>query len=158
MRNLFLGLIVLIGLSTSACSDKGKQLAASTDRVAGYIGVGLIIVDQQTSTGQMSPETGVAIVTALRQVNTLNGQLVTEAKKYVDADGNLALTGDGQQNLLNILASSNGIINTLVNDPRVLNLSEPKRNEIIAVAANLSATIASIGELIKTTKTIKGGK
>jgi hypothetical protein len=104
----------------------------------------------------MSPETGVAIVTALRQVNTLNGQLVTEAKKYVNADGNLALTGDGQQNLLNILASSNSIVNTLVNDPRVLNLSEPKRNEIMAVAANLSATIASIGELIKTTKTIKG--
>lgn len=158
MRNLFLGLIVLIGLSTVACSDKGKQFAASTDRIAGYVGVGLLIVDQQTSTGQMSAETGVAIVTVLRQVNTLNGQLVTEAKKYIDADGNLALTGDGQQDLLKILASSNGIINTLVNDPRVLSLSESKRNEIIAVAANLSATIASIGELIKTTKTIKGGK
>ena len=158
MRQFILGLIVLVGLSGAACNDKGRQLAASIDRIAGYVGVGHIIVDQQTSTGQMSAETGVAIVTALRQVNTLNGQLVTEAKKYVDADGNLALTGDGQQNLLNILASSNGIINTLVNDPRVLNLSEPKRNEVIAVAANLSATIASIGELIKTTKTIKGGK
>ena len=152
--------LILIAISTmfGGCSDEGKQFAATTDRIAGYVGTGLILVDQQTSTGQMSAETGVAIVTALRQVNTLNGQLVTEAKKYVDADGNLALTGDGQQNLLNILASSNGIINTLVNDPRVLNLSEPKRNEIIAVAANLSATIASIGELIKTTKTIKGGK
>ena len=158
MRNIFLALIVLIGLSSVACSDKGKQFAASTDRIAGYVGVGLIIVDQQTSTGQMSPETGVAIVTALRQVNTLNGQLVIEAKKYIDADGNLALTGDGQQNLLNILASSNVIINTLVNDPRVSNLEDGKKAQIIAVTNNLSATIATIGELIKTAKTIKGGK
>lgn len=158
MRNIILGLVVLIGLSASACNDKGKQFAATTDRVAGYVGTGLILVDQYTSTGQMSAETGVAIVTVLRQVNTLNGQLVTEAKTYVQPDGSLALTGDGQQKLLAILASSTSIINTLTNDPRVLALPNTQKAQINALTVNLGATIATLGELIKTIKLVKGVK
>lgn len=158
MRHFILGLIVLVGLSGVACNDKGKQFAATTDRVAGYVGTGLILVDQYTSTGQMSPETGVAIVTVLRQVNTLNGQLVTEAKTYVQPDGSLALTGDGQQKLLNILASSTNIINTLTNDPRVLALPDTQKAQINALVVNLGATIATLGELVKTVKIVKGGK
>ncbi len=158
MRNLFLGLIVLVGLSGAACSDQGKQFAATTDRVAGYVGTGLILVDQYTSTGQMSNETGAAIVTVLRQVNTLNGQLVAEAKTYVQPDGNLALTGDGQAKLLAILASSTNVINTLTNDPRVLALPDGQKTQINALTANLGATIATLGELIKTVKLVKGGK
>ena len=158
MRHFILGLIVLVGLSGVACNDKGKQFAATTDRVAGYVGTGLILVDQYTSTGQMSAETGVAIVTVLRQVNTLNGQLVTEAKTYVQPDGTLALTGDGQQKLLNILASSTNIINTLTNDPRVLALPDTQKAQINALVVNLGATIATLGELVKTVKIVKGGK
>ena len=158
MRNIILGLIVLVGLSAVACSDKGKQFAATTDRVAGYVGTGLILVDQYTSTGQMSAETGVAIVTVLRQVNTLNGQLVTEAKTYVQPDGTLALTGDGQTKLLAILTSSTNVINTLTNDLRVLALPESQKAQINALTANLGATIATLGELVKTVKVVKGGK
>jgi hypothetical protein len=158
VRNIILGLVVLIGLSGAACNDKGKQFAATTDRVAGYVGTGLILVDQYTSTGQMSNETGVAIVTVLRQVNTLNGQLVTEAKTYVQPDGTLALTGDGQQKLLNILASSTSIINTLTNDPRVLALPDTQKTQINALVGNLGATIATLGELVKTVKLVKEGK
>lgn len=158
MRNIFLALIVLIGLSSVACSDKGKQFAATTDRVAGYVGTGLILVDQYTSTGQMSAETGVAIVTVLRQVNTLNGQMVTEAKTYVQPDGSLALTGDGQAKLLAILASSTNIVNTLTNDPRVLSLPDTQKAQINALVVNLGATIATLGELVKTVKLVKEGK
>lgn len=158
MRNIILGLVVLIGLSGAACDDKGKQFAATTNRVAGYVGTGLILVDQYTSTGQMSNETGVAIGTVLRRVNTLNGQLVTEAKTYVQPDGTLALTGDGQAKLLAILTSSTNVINTLTNDPRVLALPDGQKAQINALTANLSATIATLGELVKTVKLVKEGK
>ena len=157
MRRVSLALIALIAL-TSACSDQGKQFAATTDRIAGYVGTGLIIVDQQTSTGQMSAETGVAIVTALRSVNTLNGQVVDEAKKYVDENGNLKLTGDGQDKLLKILDSSTVVVNGLVNDERVLSLQPTQRQQITLVAMNIGATIASLTELVKTAKLAKGGK
>ena len=152
--------LILIAISTmfGGCSDEGKQFAATTDRIAGYVGTGLIIVDQQTSTGQMSAETGVAIVTALRSVNTLNGQLVTEAKQYVDANGNLKLTGDGQAKLLKILDSSQAVVNTLLNDTRVISMEPTKREQITSVVANIGATIASLGELVKTAKLAKGVK
>ena len=152
--------LILIAISTmfGGCSDEGKQFAATADRIAGYVGTGLIIVDQQTSTGQMSPETGVAIVTALRSVNTLNGQLVAEAKQYVDANGNLKLTGDGQAKLLKILDSSQAVVNTLLNDTRVISMEATKREQITSVVANIGATIASLGELVKTAKLAKGGK
>ena len=152
--------LILIAISTmlGGCSDEGKQFAATTDRIAGYVGTGLILVDQQTSTGQMSAETGVAIVTALRSVNTLNGQLVTEAKQYVDANGNLKLTGDGQAKLLKILDSSQAVVNTLLNDTRVTSMEPAKREQITSVVANIGATIASLGELVKTAKLAKGVK
>lgn len=155
MRNLILGLIVLVGLSASACSDKGKQFAATTDRVAGYVGTGLLLVDQYTAAGQMSPETGTAIVTILRQVNTLNGQLITEGKRYVQPDGNLKLTGDGQQQLLAIVATSTSLANTLINDPRVLALPDNQRKQITMLVVNLSTTVLSIGELVKAIKTVE---
>jgi len=150
--------LLIFSCVSFGCSDQGKQFAATTDRIAGYVGTGLIIVDQQTTTGQMSAETGVAIVTVLRQVNTLNGQLVTEAKTYVQPDGTLALTGDGQQKLLAILASSTNVINTLTNDPRVLALPDTQKTQINALVGNLGATIATLGELVKTVKLVKEGK
>jgi hypothetical protein len=158
MRKVSLFLLITVASMFGGCSDQGKQFAATTDRIAGYVGTGLVIVDQQTSTGQMAPETGVAIVTALRSVNTLNGQLVTEAKRYVDADGNLKLTGDGQTKLLAILDSSQAVINTLVNDTRVVSMAPEKREQITVITSNLSATIATLGELIKTAKLAKGVK
>lgn len=158
MRKIALYALLIFSCVSFGCSDQGKQFAATTDRIAGYVGTGLIIVDQQTTTGQMSPETGVAIVTALRSVNTLNGQLVTEAKQYVDKDGNLRLTGDGQAKLLKILDSSQAVVNTLLNDTRVTSMEPAKREQITSVVANIGATIASLGELVKTAKLAKGVK
>lgn len=155
MRKASLFLLIAVSTMFGGCSDQGKQFAATTDRIAGYVGTGLIIVDQQTTTGQMSAETGVAIVTALRSVNTLNGQLVTEAKQYVDKDGNLRLTGDGQAKLLKILDSSQAVVNTLLNDTRVTSIEPAKREQITVVVSNISATIATLGELVKTVKLAK---
>ena len=158
MRKASLFLLIVVSTMFGGCSDQGKQFAATTDRIAGYVGTGLILVDQQTATGQMSAETGVAIVTALRSVNTLNGQLVAEAKQYVDANGNLKLTGDGQAKLLKILDSSQAVVNTLLNDTRVTSMEPAKREQITGVVANIGATIASLGELVKTAKLAKGVK
>lgn len=158
MRRITLYTLLIFSCVSFGCSDQGKQFAATTDRIAGYVGTGLIIVDQQTTTGQMSPETGVAIVTDLRSVNTLNGQLVTEAKQYVDKDGNLKLTGDGQAKLLKILDSSQAVVNTLLTDTRVTSMEPAKREQITSVVANIGATIASLGELVKTAKLAKGLK
>lgn len=158
MRRITLYALLIFSCVSFGCSDQGRQFAATTDRIAGYVGTGLIIVDQQTTTGQMSPETGVAIVTALRSVNTLNGQLVAEAKQYVDKDGNLRLTGDGQAKLLKILDSSQAVVNTLLNDTRVTSMEPAKREQITSVVANIGATIASLGELVKTAKLAKGVK
>lgn len=158
MRKASILLLITLASMFGGCSDEGKQFAATTDRIAGYVGTGLIIVDQQTSTAQMSAETGVAIVTALRSVNTLNGQLVAEAKQYVDKNGNLRLTGDGQAKLLKILDSSQAVVNTLLNDQRVISMEPAKREQITNVVANIGATIASLGELVKTAKLAKGGK
>ena len=147
--------LLIFSCVSFGCSDQGKQFAATTDRIAGYVGTGLILVDQQTTTGQMSAETGVAIVTALRSVNTLNGQLVAEAKQYVDKDGNLRLTGDGQAKLLKILDSSQAVVNTLLNDTRVTSMEPAKREQITAIVSNISATIVTLGELVKTVKLAK---
>ena len=155
MRKASLFLLIVVSTMFGGCSDQGKQFAATTDRIAGYVGTGLILVDQQTTTGQMSAETGVAIVTALRSVNTLNGQLVAEAKQYVDKDGNLRLTGDGQAKLLKILDSSQAVVNTLLNDTRVTSMEPAKREQITAIVSNISATIVTLGELVKTVKLAK---
>lgn len=158
MKKFFSIALIATAFSMIACADQGKQFAATTDRVAGYVGTGLIIVDQQTTTGQMSADTGVAIVTALRAINTLNGQLIAEAKNHIDANGNLNLTAEGQSKLLSIVNSSTAVVNTLVNDPRVTSIPNEKRVAINAVIGNLNATLVSLDELIKAIKLAKGGK
>jgi hypothetical protein len=68
------------------------------------------------------------------------------------------LTGDGQAKLLKILDSSQAVVNTLLNDTRVTSMEPAKREQITGVVANIGATIASLGELVKTAKLAKGVK
>ncbi len=81
--------------------------------------------------------------------------MVAEAKQYVDKDGNLRLTGDGQAKLLKILDSSQAVVNTLLNDTRVTSMEPAKREQITAIVSNISATIVTLGELVKTVKLAK---
>ena len=153
---LLLGSIVGLGAMTMGC-DKSKEFAKTTDRVAGYVAAGLTLVDRQTSTGEMSNETGLVIVNALNRVNTLNREMVTEAQKYVTPGGDLALTADGKTRLLTILGSSQTAVTSLVNDPNFLKLPAAKRQEVSVLVLDLTNTIKAMVALVEAVK-IKGGK
>lgn len=148
-------LIPVLGLSILGASgcDRGREFAATLDRVSGYVGTGLAIVDEQTAAGTMSPETGAAIVTTLRQVNTVNGKLITEARQYLTPDGKLALTANGQTSLLAIVGSSRSVAVKLLTDPRITSLPEAEQAKWVSVVNNLTTTLDLIAEIVKTAKT-----
>lgn len=153
---LLLGSIVGLGAMTMGC-DKSKEFAKTTDRVAGYVAAGLTLVERQTTTGEMSKETGLVIVNALDQVNTLNRELVAEAQKYTTPAGDLALTADGRTRLLTILGSTKTIATNLVNDPNFLKLPEAKRQEVTLLIQDLTNTITAAASLVEAVR-VKGGK
>ena len=151
-----IALIALISLASFGCSNDGKQFAATTDRIAGYVSTGLTLVDQQTSTGLMSKDTGAAIVVALRGVNTLNAQVIEEAKKYVDpTTGNISLTADGKARILDILNSSTQIAVTLTQDDRILKLSQTQREQVLVIIGGINATTGSLIQLVRAAKEAK---
>jgi hypothetical protein len=151
-------LIGVLGLAAGASGcDKSKQLAATTDRVAGYVAAGLTIVERQTTTGEMSTETGAVIVNALDKVNTLNKELIAEARNYQTPDGGLALTESGKAKLLTLLGSGKAIATNLVNDPTFLKLPVAKRQEVALLIQDLTNTITAAVSLVEAIQT-KGGK
>ncbi len=152
---LLIGVLGLGGLTTGC--DKSKEFAKTTDRVAGYVAAGLTLVERQTATGEMSKETGLVIINALDQVNTLNRELVAEAQKYTTPAGDLALTADGRTRLLTILGSTKTIATNLVNDPNFLKLSEAKRQEVTLLIQDLTNTITAAASLVEAVR-VKGGK
>ena len=154
MRNCILtALIALTAFTSAGCSNDGKQFAATTDRIAGYVSTGLTLVDQQTSTGLMSRDTGAAIVVALRSVNTLNAQVIEEGKRYVDpTTGAINLTADGKVKILDILNSSTQIAVTLTQDDRILKLSQTQREQILGIIGGINATTSSLIQLVKAAK------
>jgi len=153
MRTLLLTAILGLCLAGAGCSDDGKQFAATTDRIAGYVSTGLTIVEQQTSTGLMSRDTGAAIVVALRSVNTLNAQVILEGQRYVDPNtGKINLTADGKVKLLDILNSSTQIAATLTQDDRILKLSQTQREQILGIIGGINATTGSLIQLVKAAK------
>jgi hypothetical protein len=140
-------------LAGAGCSNDGKQFAATTDRIAGYVSTGLTIVEQQTSTGLMSRDTGAAIVVALRSVNTLNAQVILEGQRYVDPNtGKINLTADGKVKLIDILNSSTQIAATLTQDDRILKLSQTQREQILGIIGGINATTGSLIQLVKAAK------
>lgn len=153
MRTLLLTAILGLCLAGAGCSDDGKQFAATTDRIAGYVSTGLTIVEQQTSTGLMSRDTGAAIVVALRSVNTLNAQVILEGQRYVDPNtGKINLTADGKVKLIDILNSSTQIAATLTQDDRILKLSQTQREQILGIIGGINATTGSLIQLVKAAK------
>jgi hypothetical protein len=140
-------------LAGAGCSDDGKQFAATTDRIAGYVSTGLTIVEQQTSTGLMSRDTGAAIVVALRSVNTLNAQVILEGQRYIDPNtGKINLTADGKVKLIDILNSSTQIAATLTQDDRILKLSQTQREQILGIIGGINATTGSLIQMVQAAK------
>ena len=104
----------------------------------------------------MARDTGAAIVVALRSVNTLNGQVIEEAKRYVDPNtGAINLTADGKVKLLDILNSSTQIAVTLTQDDRILKLSQTQREQILGIIGGINATTSSLIQLVKAAKEAK---
>ncbi len=137
--------------------DKSKEFAKSLDRVSGYVETGLALVDRQTAIGQMDKSTGLAAATALKEVNTLNGELIAEAKKYKSADGQrLELTGDGKAKLLAIVGSSRTVATNLLNNPDFLKTSPEKRAQLTSLVRDLADTLAALAELVAAIKPTGG--
>jgi len=133
--------------------DKSKEFTKSLDRVSGYVETGLALVDRQTAIGQMDRATGLAAATALKEINTLNGALIAEAKKYKSADGQrLELTGDGKAKLLAIAGSGKTVAINLLNNPEFLKTSPEKRAQLTNLIRDLADTLSALAELVNAIK------
>lgn len=155
MRRLILIFSMILFL---AGCDKSKEFAKSLDRVSGYVDTGLQLIDRQTAAGQMSKETGIAAATALQEINTFNGQLIAETKKYQSADGQrLELTGDGKAKILAIVQSSKTVATNLLNNPDFLKTPEEKRRQLTLLVRDISETITALAELAAAIKPTPAG-
>lgn len=150
-------LIIALLLVTGSACDKSKQFAVNVDRIAGYIDSAGALVASQVETGTISRETGARIVADLRQVNRLNGDLISTARGYLTPDGSLRLTGDGQARLLAIVSSARQVITSRLSDPDFTNLSDGQRAEIARNLRQVETILVLLDETIRTAKILKGG-
>jgi len=147
--------LMLVLVAFSAC-DKDKEFAKLNARVAGYLQVGLELVDRQTTAGQMSPANGLAIVEALNTVNTINGQLIDESKKYLSPDGTkLQFTPGGKAAVLQIIGSGQTVMTNLLTSEAFANIPADKRQEWIDLVNNLTLTLNTLGDVVKAAKEVK---
>lgn len=148
------GLIMAL-VATAAC-DKSKEYAKLNARVAGYLQVGLELVDRQTSANQMAPATGLAIVNALSAVNTINGELIAESKKYLSADGkSLAFDPEGKARVLQIIESGETVMANLLTSEAFGAIPDDKRKEWIDLIRNITLTLDTLGDVVRTAKEVK---
>lgn len=160
--NRFVGFLLLAGLigmagMTTAC-DKSKEYAKTLDRVSGYVGTGLELVEYQVQSGQIEKEPAIAITTALKAINEINGQLVVETKKHVSADGKtLVLDPESKGKLLAIVGSSSQVAINLINNPTFQSIPADKRDKYTILIKEITATVDVLGQLINAVK-VQGGK
>lgn len=158
----YLGFILLAGLigmagMTTGC-DKSKEYAKTLDRVSGYVGTGLELVEFQVRAGQLEKDPAVAIVTALNAVNEINGQLIAESRKHVSPDGKtLVLDSESKGKLLAIVASSQNVAVGLINNPTFQSIPQDKRDKYTILIKEITATVDILGQLINAVK-VQGGK
>lgn len=157
MASRFLLIALLLLTGSAATCDKSKQFAVSVDRVAGYLDTAGALVASQVETGTISREIGARIVSDLRQVNRLNGDLISTARGYLTPDGSLRLTGDGQARLLAIVSSARQVITSRLSDPDFTNLSDGQRAEIARNLRQVETILVLLDETIRTAKILKGG-
>jgi hypothetical protein len=148
------GLMVAL-VATTAC-DKSKEYAKMNARVAGYLQVGIELVDRQTSANQMTPATGLAIVNALSAVNTLNGELIAESKKYLSADGKtLVFDPAGKARVLQIVESGQTVMANLLTSEAFGAMPTDKRKEWVDLIRNITLTLDTLGDVVRTAKEVK---
>lgn len=142
--------LLLLTIAGSAC-DKSKEFAKNADRIAGYVATGIDIAEKDLPSGSNAQ---IQTLIALRAVNTINGEITAEAKKYISADGKrLELTGAGKDKLLQILASGNTTIQSLLKNEDFINLPAEKRTRIMSTINDLTETFTVMVELVDAVKT-----
>lgn len=155
-HRIFLATGLALALVATAACDKSKEYAKMNARLAGYLQVGLELVDRQTSAGQMSASTGLAVVNALSAVNTINGELIAESKKYLSPDGSaLVFDPAGKARVLQIVESGETVLANLLTSDAFASLDPDKRKQWVELIQNLTLTLDTLGEVVKATKEAK---
>ncbi len=157
MRTLLLTAILGLCLAGAGC-DKGKELAKTTSRIAGYIDTGTQIVDRQTAAGRMSKESGLAIAVTLLKLNAINQQLIVESKQYIQPDGNLALPEDAKSRYVALIGTATTLTTGLLTDPRITALPDVERQKWVVFVTDLSDTFKLLGSFINSRNSTQGGK
>ena len=157
MKYFLLTAILGLSLITAGC-DKGKELAKTTSRIAGYIDTGTQIVDRQTAAGRMSKESGLAIAETLLKLNAINQQLIVESKQYVQPDGNLALPEDAKSKYVALIGTATTLTTGLLTDPRITALPDVERQKWVVFVTDLSDTFKLLGSFINSRNNTQGGK
>ena len=148
-------LLVAVTVVGSAC-DKDREFAKLNARVAGYLDVGIQLVDKQTTGGQMSAATGLKIIETLNLVNTINGQLVDESKRYLTPDGkSLAFDPAGKTKVLQIVESGQRSLTTLLESPEFAAIPADKRKAWVTLINDLTLTFATLADVVQTAKEVK---
>lgn len=149
---LILGSVLTLAGATSAC-DKTNEYAKTLDRIAGYVGTGLDLVEYQVDNGQISKDNAIAITSALKGINEINGQLIAESKKYLSADGKtLVLDAEGKGKLLASIAASRNVAVGILTNPAITSLSPDKRDKYALIIGEITTTIDILAELVNTVK------
>ena len=157
MRYFLLTVIFGLCLAGAGC-DKGKELAKTTSRIAGYIDTGTQIVDRQTAAGRMSKESGLAIAETLLKVNAINQQLIVESKQYIQPDGNLALPEDAKSKYVALIGTATTLTTGLLTDPRITALPDTERQKWVVFVTDLSDTFKLLGSFINSRNNTQEGK
>jgi hypothetical protein len=155
-HRIFLVTSLALALVATAACDKSKEYAKLNARLAGYIQVGIELVDRQTSAGQMSAGTGLAVVNALSAVNTINGELIAESKKYLSPDGSkLVFDPAGKAKVLQIIESGETVLANLLSSEAFGSIPADKRKEWLDLIQNLTLTLDTLGEVVRAAKEAK---
>lgn len=147
-------LLVAVAVLGTAC-DKDKEFAKLNARVAGYLEIGLQLVDKQTASGQMSPAAGLKVIDTLNLINTINGQLIDESRRYLTADGkSLAFDPAGKTKVLQIVESGQRSLTALLESPEFASIPADKRKAWVTLLNDLTLTFATLADVVKTAKEV----
>ena len=148
-------LLVAVTVLGTAC-DKDKEFAKLNARVAGYLDIGLQLVDKQTASGQMSPAAGLKVIDTLNLINTINGQLIDESRRYLTADGkSLAFDSAGKTKVLQIVESGQRSLTTLLESPEFASIPATQRKAWVTLINDLTLTFATLADVVKTAQEVR---
>lgn len=136
-------------LAVSACNEAEAtaKFVDSTNRTARYTEDFIKVVDEAKNQKLLDVRQALAAIESARKVNSVNGQLVNEAARYVitneDGTRELKFTADGKTDVVRLASSVRDLGIGLVNDPVINSLPADARARINLITAGLSAAVVS---------------